>query len=115
MILTVYGIAGGVSVSSLASDSDSDRGAAVSAEDSAGIAAGGSDGYFCEGKVVVLTQSSNTMPFYKYNTTDMTFETSSSGAIKKYVEFKDTEPSVSSQAIIVVMNKKVVGVYLINE
>ncbi|MBR3933515.1 MAG: S-layer homology domain-containing protein [Clostridia bacterium] len=68
-----------------------------------------------EGGVIVLTQSSDAIPFYKYNSTEMVFETASSGAIDKYIDFKDTEPTKASQAVIVSMNNKVVGVYLVNE
>lgn len=66
-----------------------------------------------EGAMIPLSQS-DSIQFYKYNATTSAFEASSSGAIKKYADFKDTDPTVASQAVAIVMNNKVVGVYLIN-
>jgi len=69
-----------------------------------------------EGSQITFNQGTS-VQYYEYNTSGQNanqFITSSSGAIRKYSEHKTTNPAFASKAVVVVMNGKVVGVYIMN-
>lgn len=53
----------------------------------------------------------DTVKYYKYSTKTSQFETASYGAIRQYIEL----PANASRVVAIVMNKKVVGVYILGE
>ena len=65
--------------------------------------------------LAILTLKDEKVPFYKYDTMKSEFVGASAGAIQKYVDFAETDPATATQALVVVMQNKVVGVYLVNE
>jgi len=65
--------------------------------------------------LAVLTLKDANVPFYTYDTTKSEFVGTSAGAINKYIDWESQDPAKATKALIVVMQNKVVGVYLINE
>ena len=67
-----------------------------------------------EGSHMVFTQSS-TVNYYEYDSKNSEFKPSASGSIKKYVDFKESDPELATKAIVLAVQEKVVGVYILGE
>lgn len=62
-----------------------------------------------------LTLADNAQ-YYKYNTgRETTFDNVGAGAVHRYLDFGASDPSKASRVVAVVINKKVVGVYILGE
>jgi len=58
---------------------------------------------------------SSSVGYYKYETDKKVFRTmDTSGEIKQYAEWAEMDPSLASKVLAIVMNKKVVAVYILN-
>lgn len=57
----------------------------------------------------------NSPKYYKYSAKNAEFTLSSAGAVKNYLDLKVNDPAAASRVVAVVMNKKVVGVYILGE
>ncbi len=69
-----------------------------------------------ETSYIPLTLGSS-VQYYKYDTSNPSrpqLVVTSLGEVKKYIDFKDTDPTLATKAVFVVMNDKVVGVYFVN-
>lgn len=69
-----------------------------------------------ETKLITLSRATTDIPVYEWKTdgTGSRFSPLSVGALRKYADFKDTEPAIATKALVIVMNEKVVGIYIID-
>ena len=69
-----------------------------------------------EEKRIILSRSKTDIPVYEWKTdgTGSRFSPLSVSALVKYADFKATEPSLATKALVIVMNNKVVGIYVID-
>jgi len=63
---------------------------------------------------MVFTPGSS-IAYYEYDSKNAEFKQSASGSIKKYVDFKDSDPELATKAVVLIVQEKVVGVYLLGE
>lgn len=65
----------------------------------------------------VISLSTNSPKYYKYSAKNSEFTLSSAGAVMKYFDLKEggNDPAKASRVVAIVMNKKVVGVYILGE
>lgn len=73
----------------------------------------GDEKFNAEG-IQTIEMGSN-VTYFKYNTKTKKFETTSSGEIKKYADFADSNPEEATQAIVFSNNKRVVAVYILDK
>jgi len=62
-----------------------------------------------------ISLTTNNPKYYKYSAKNAEFTTTTPDAVMKYLNFKEADPAKASRIVAIVMNKKVVGVYILGE